>query len=130
SYLNKVKQATANNPEQQVLIRKLEGEIELFHQYMDDKIAIRQQNLPVPTDDIMEGKARVQTITETFSQILEVERNFLDERSGTAQTYATSSLILIIGAALTAVIVSLYFFSRILQDFSERSRLTKQLREK
>lgn len=130
SNLNRIKKATLDNPDQQAILVKLETEIDLFFEYIENKISIKQRNLPIPTDDIMEGKARVQAIGESFNRILTIENQLLKERSDTANTYANASLVLILGAALIAVIVSLYFFTRILQDFAERSRLTQKLREK
>ncbi len=130
SNLNRIKKATLDNPDQQAILVKLETEIDLFFEYIENKISIKQRNLPIPTDDIMEGKARVQAIHESFNRILTIENQLLKERSDTANTYANASLVLILGAALIAVIVSLYFFTRILQDFAERSRLTQKLRDK
>ncbi len=128
--LNKVRQATLDNPDQQIILGKLATEIDLFFAYIENKISIKQRNLPVPTDDIMEGKARVQAIGESFNRILAIEDQLLKDRSAAANTYANASLLLILGAALIAVFVSLYFFTRILQDYAERSRLTQKLRDK
>lgn len=128
--LKKVKQLTSDNLEQQKIVEKLIADAEVFYNYLDAKIAQKQQGLTVEADDLIEGKARMEVILEATKAMLATEDKLLVERNNSAQTYASTSVILIVAAALLALLISFYFFTRILQDFSERTKLTQQLRDK
>lgn len=130
STLKKVKSLTSDNMDQQRIIAQLERDIPLFFDYLDLKISQKEQGLPIPADDLLEGRARMSVIEESVAKLLASENELLANRNESAQTYAGISLWLILAAAVLAVLISIYFFSRIMQDYAERAKLLTTLKHK
>lgn len=85
---------------------------------------------PIDFSDMKVGKVYMDSVRAQINRMLAEEGRLLQVRTRTQQQFALFTPILIIIAALLAVMVSLFFYRRILKDIKERVRLQKALEDK
>ena len=98
----------------------------ILQQLIDKKNSTRI----VTVDDLKEGKKHMDEARRIIKQMNEEETRLLSIRTTSMNRFAAFTPIIIVLAALVALIITLYFYSRILSDFRERSRLQKELQDK
>ncbi|WP_432670794.1 response regulator [Flavobacterium sp. SM2513] len=127
--IDKLEKLTTDNNRQQISIRALKTEQQRFYNYLKEKVYLKRQGLAIGIDDLNQGKAMMDSLRSIYNQMESEELALLKIRTDKSENYGIYSSILILFAALIAIIVSILFFVRILNDFKKRSQLTKLLEE-
>ncbi len=76
------------------------------------------------------GKNVMDKMRDQIRMMEERERQLLEQRVGSMNKFATFTPILIVAAAIIALIITMAFYSRVSNDFEEKSRLQSELEEK
>ncbi|NBL65724.1 response regulator [Flavobacterium sp. NST-5] len=130
SYIQKLEELTGDNDIQQQQIEKLKTLKSNLFQYLNDRKNERQTGKIIFEDDVLRGREIMKSIRETLDLMESQERQLLNERMSNSKNYGMYSMILIIIAALISLLTTLFYFSRILKDYSERSKLYLELKNK
>ncbi len=130
AYFDKVGTLTKDNPVQQQNIKELMPEEQKFFDYMKEMIASREAGNPVDNEKLKWGEDQMEKIRSLLSKMEQSEQELLDERTSNTGKYANYSVTLIVIAAIVALLISISFFMRILNDYNERARLHKKLQDK
>ena len=120
---------TSDNNAQQIRIRLIKVEQQRFFNYLKEKIYLKRQGLQIGTDDLNQGKQIMDSLRSLNQELENEELALLKIRTEKSKNYGIYSSILILFAALIAIVVSILFFVRILNDFKKRSQLTLLLEE-
>lgn len=129
-YYNKLIKLTADNPEQQQNLKDMERVINDFFSYLQMRVQEKNEGLDTGVVTLNNGEKLRNDIVTILKRMENEERNLLNERSDDAQTYGNYSVILIIIAAILSMLISGLYFVRILNDYSERSKLYGELQQK
>lgn len=130
TYVENLEQLTSDNPDQQVTIKILKTSINSFYRYLELRIQGRKENRPVLVDDLERGKRLMNEMRTFFKRMEGRETQLLKMRTEKSGNYGTYTSALIIIAALVAIFISVFFFSRILKDYKVRLALQQELEEK
>jgi len=126
-YLEKLQILTEDNAAQQKSLEELKPLKKLFFDYLAIRIDEKRKGQTVGASELDEGRRYMDNIRTLFRRMENQEQALLKERVSSSEQYGNYSLILIIAAALIAIIISILFFVRILNDFTARVRLQKEL---
>jgi signal transduction histidine kinase/DNA-binding response OmpR family regulator/CHASE3 domain sensor protein len=127
AYFEKVEELTVDNPLQQNSLRELKPMRREFFNYLQRRIDAKKNGQEVSANDLYSGRNQMANIRKVMSIMEEREKTLLAERTTESGKYASYSLFLIIAAALIALLISLVFFARILNDYKERMKLHVEL---
>lgn len=128
--IDSISDMTADNPTQtknaaelrQVILTRLT----VLKQLIDKKKSAQI----VTVDDLREGKIYMDQARLVVSRMVAEENALLSARTASMNRFASFTPVIIVFAALIALIITLYFYSRIIRDFKERARLQKELEDK
>jgi signal transduction histidine kinase/DNA-binding response OmpR family regulator/CHASE3 domain sensor protein len=84
----------------------------------------------VTIDDLREGKNYMDQVRRIINTMVNEENELLATRTASMNRFASFTPVIIVFAAILALIITLYFYSRIVKDFKERSRLQRELQDK
>jgi len=124
-----LEELTSDNNKQQIHIRAIKTQHKKFYVYLKEKVYLKRQGLAVGSADLNQGKEMMDALRLLYAKMETEELNMLQTRTEKARDYGIYSSILILFAALIAIVLSLLFFIRILNDFKNRSQLTTLLEE-
>ncbi|OWR13009.1 response regulator [Chryseobacterium sp. VAUSW3] len=105
----------------------IESRLVILDQNLEHK---RKANLEVTAEQLLSGKKHMDAIRATVGAMQTEEERLLQERTDTMNTFAAYTPFLIIASALLAILITLVFFRKVLQDFNEKNKLTNELEEK
>ena len=125
--VNQLEELTSDNNKQQITIRALKAEQQRFYNYLKEKVYLKRQGLQIGTDDLDQGKEYMDSLRNLYGQMEDEELGLLKIRTDKSKDYGIYSSVLILFAALIAIVLSILFFVRILNDFKKRAELTKLL---
>ena len=126
-YLEKLATLTQDNDAQQKSLEELKPLKRLFFDYLSVRIEEKRKGQAVEADELEIGRRYMDNIRSIFRRMENQEQALLKERISSSEQFGNYSLILIIIAALLAIIISILFFARILNDFTARVKLQKEL---
>lgn len=126
-YLEKLKVLTQDNSIQQKSLEELKPLKKLFFDYLAVRIEEKRKGEIIEANTLDEGRRHMDNIRGVLSRMENKEQTLLKERISSSETYGNYSLILILSAAIIAILISILFFVRILNDFTARVRLQKEL---
>lgn len=127
TYISRVEELTIDNPIQQKNLKELKPLTKDFFKYLEQKIEEKKKGKLILSDDLDTGKKLMDNIRRVFKRMETQEQLLLQKRTASSEKYATYSSILIIIAAIIAILISIVFFVRILNDYNERAKLVRQL---
>lgn len=129
-YLERLDKLTTDNPRQQLRLRTIKPmQIEYFR-YLQRHISNKANGRALLNDDFTTSQSPLMLkIRGTLEQMETEEKNLLIKRSDDAERYANYSVWLITLAALIAIAISLWFFTRIMSDFRKRALLYLELQK-
>lgn len=126
-YIEKLQTLTQDNTAQQKSLEELKPLKKLFFDYLSVRIEEKRKGQAVEADELEIGRRYMDNIRSIFRRMENQEQALLKERVSSSEQYGNYSLILIIAAALIAIVISILFFVRILNDFTARVKLQKEL---
>jgi hypothetical protein len=129
-YFDRVELLTSDNPEQQQYLKELKPLRDEFFTYLSIKVEEKSKGKSITDTDLDEGRRIMAKIRNLLKRIETNEQNLLANRNDTSQRFGTYSTILIIAAAIIAVLISIFFFSKIIRDYNERLKLQAELQRK
>ena len=129
AYLEKVEELTIDNALQQNSLRELKPMRREFFEYLQRRIDAKKNGQEVLANDLYSGRNLMGNIRKVMNIMEEREKALLAERTSDSARYASYSIILIVVAALIALLISLIFFMRILNDYKARLKLHLELQK-
>jgi signal transduction histidine kinase/DNA-binding response OmpR family regulator/CHASE3 domain sensor protein len=128
--LERVKQATSDNPQQQQDMIALNDVIRNRLGILEDLIRKRKAGQVISTQELEKGKTFMDQARLIVNKMEDREQALLSERTARMKTFTSSTPILIITAALLSVIITIVFFLRVTADFENKTRLQQELETK
>jgi len=129
TYFEKVQTLTVDNVAQQNSLKELVPLKRQFFEYLKLRIGQKKDGLPSLSDDLNEGQKIMTSIRTVLKRMENQEQALLKQRTSTSEKYGSYSVVLIVSAALIALLISIVFFVRILNDYRERAKLHQQLKD-
>lgn len=129
NYFEKVQTLTIDNVAQQNSLKQLAPLKDAFFKYLELRIKQRKDGLPSLPDDLNEGQKIMENIRTVLKRMENQEQILLKQRTSSSEKYGSYSVILIVAAAIIALLISIVFFIRILNDYRERAKLHQQLKD-
>lgn len=129
TYLDKVEELTLDNPDQQASVKELKLLKADFFKYLQRRVDEKLKGDAITADELDEGRIIMESMRKILKRMENREQELLAERTADSKKYGMYSSILIISAALVALLMSIVFFIRIINDYNERVKLQKQLEE-
>jgi signal transduction histidine kinase/DNA-binding response OmpR family regulator/CHASE3 domain sensor protein len=126
-YFDNLETLTIDNPAQQKSLKKLKELRKGFFKYLIARIDAKKQGYTIEAAQIDTGRILMQDIRETLDRMETREQALLKTRNEDARSNGVYSTVLIVVAALIALIISVVFFMRIINDFRTRARLQQEL---
>ncbi|HLA56566.1 MAG TPA: response regulator [Flavobacterium sp.] len=130
AHFNRIAELTIDNPAQQRDLKAMVAKRTAFFDYLDQRVADKKNGLPVLASDLEKGKTILDDMQQGFKTVEKREQLLLKSRTSESEKYGSYSAILIIVAACIALLVSIVFFMRILNDYKERTKLQLELEQK
>lgn len=121
---------TSDNPLQQQSLQELKPLRSEFFDYLQSLIKEKTRGETTLSSDLDQGKKLMDRMRVILKRMESQELELLKQRNATAETYGSTSTILIVVAAILALLISVSFFMRIFKDYNERAKLHKELRNK
>ena len=128
-HFNKIKELTLDNPVQQNNLRELVPLRLKFFLYLRARVEEKKRGEFI-SSELGAGRELMTEMRKIIRRMESEEARLLDMRTKESTVYSNYSVMLIIGAALVSIALSILFFARILNDYTERSRLNAELKAK
>ncbi|MFP9099747.1 response regulator [Flavobacterium sp. RHBU_24] len=130
SFFNEVENLTLDNTVQQRNLAKLSTLRAAFFTYLRDRIEQKKRGREIFADDLNRGSELMADMRNILLRTETEETALLKQRTETSSTYGSYSMILIVGAALISLLISGFYFTRIMNDYRQRALLLEELRKK
>lgn len=127
TYLEKLELLTNDNSIQLKTLEEIKPLKKGFFDYLAIRIDEKRKGLTVEATELDEGRRQMDNIRSLFKRMENQEQSLLKDRISISEKYGSYSLILILVASIIAVIISILFFIRILNDFTTRIKLQRDL---
>ena len=121
---------TADNQSQQQNISRLEYLIKQRFSILDIGIRARKQGGLVNNSVLLRGKEFMDETNALIGQMEQQEKNLLAQRSEQFRLLIIYTPIIIIIAAILAILITVFFYGRIISDYRKRSQLQEELERK
>lgn len=125
-----VKILTSDNPAQQKNSDHLKELIKRRIYLMQRLIDMRRANEAINISFLEEGKNMMDELRLHSSAMKTTEKNLLAERTAAMNRFASYTPILIIIAALLSLLITIFFYLKVSNDFAEKTKLQKDLEAK
>jgi signal transduction histidine kinase/DNA-binding response OmpR family regulator/CHASE3 domain sensor protein len=124
--LDTVALLTKDNPVQQQNIVKLRSTLNDRFDILDKSIKSKLVNI----QDLVLGKAVMDSARSLVNEMQEVEKTLLATRTKNLDTFSSFTPALIIVAALIALFITIYFYKKVSENFKDKIKLADELRQK
>lgn len=111
-------------------LEKLRSSVATRLQILDRNLNARRGGEDISTEKLLFGKKYMDEIRTTVTVMQAEEQSMLKARTETMEEFASYTPLLIILSAILAIVITLIFFRKVNEDFSEKSKLTNELEEK
>ncbi|MET0634890.1 MAG: response regulator [Chitinophagaceae bacterium] len=126
----KVKDLTIDNLAQQNNLDSLEVVINKRYNILTQSISDARRNVETSVFVLRDGQKYMDEARILVKKIQNVEGELLKQRTVEQEKYSVYTPILIAFASLVSIVLTIYFFRRILNDFREKSSLSESLSRK
>jgi signal transduction histidine kinase/DNA-binding response OmpR family regulator/CHASE3 domain sensor protein len=130
AYFDEVERLTTDNPNQLKILHELPPLRTKFFNYLEDRIQERKQGKLSLAEDINRGRQLMNNIRTIIKRLEKNEQGLLKERIESSASYGNYSIILIIAAAVISLLITGFYFTKIIRDYTERAKLHQQLEMK
>jgi len=128
--LEKLKNATADNPAQQ-------KNCAILNNLIIDRFGTLQRGIDEKKSDkaidvfmLRKGKETMDQARVIVKKMQDIERDLLAQRTAKMNRFANYTPILIVFAALLSFIITIYFYRRVMTDYKEKTALADSLNKK
>ncbi|KOS05871.1 histidine kinase [Flavobacterium akiainvivens] len=127
AYFDEVEQLTIDNKSQQRILNELAPLRIQFFDYLQKRIDERKQGKLALAEDINRGRVLMSNMRNIIKRLEKTEQALLKERMESSSSYGSYSTVLIIAAAVISLLITGFYFTKIIRDYSERAELHNQL---
>ncbi|RYZ83450.1 MAG: histidine kinase, partial [Moraxellaceae bacterium] len=120
----------SNDPLQQERLKVLEQTLLRRLNYLGLLINTKQRGEPVTDSLMLVGKSMMDNARILVANMEEREQQLLDEHTNTMNKFASATPVLILGASLLGILITLVSFYKVNSDFDKRAALQQELLEK
>ncbi len=128
--LNKVKELTRDNPQQQNNCDTLDKLIRSRFAILDQSIEDIKGNLPLNIFRLRDGQAFMSQVRLMVKKIQRIEENLLYVRTEQQNKFVRFAPIAIVLSTLIAIIVTIIFFRKVADDSKDKAEMAETLLEK
>ncbi|MEP6749430.1 MAG: CHASE3 domain-containing protein, partial [Bacteroidota bacterium] len=125
-----IRQLTADNPDQQQPLQKLEERINRRFWNWQDMIGKKRMTDIVTLSDMQQGKNSMDSIRVVVADMIAREQTILQTRTASRNSFASITPPLIIAGALLAILITVIFYVNMNRDIADRARLQEELIDK
>jgi CHASE3 domain sensor protein/signal transduction histidine kinase len=125
-----VKTLTTDNPEQQENLVNLKSLVLQRFSFLKVSIDSVQANKTIDPTNLKKGQELMQQCRVLADKMENTERDLLATRTEKAERFSRATPLLIIVAAVMAILITLYFYKRVADNFQQINRLNADLSEK
>ena len=129
-YIDLVREMTVDNPLQQKDVGELRTIVSQRLTLLQDVIEQKKENNLVNLNDVRKGRDDMDEVRDIVGRMEEEERRLLAQRVAQTREFATYTPILIIAAAVLSLVITLFFYWRVHNDYLERASLYSELQQK
>ncbi len=126
----RLRQLTADNPFQQQNADRLDAIIRKRITYMQRLVDMKQAGQQIEINFLKEGKASMDELRVVANVIKGHEVDLLNERTANMNRFASYTPILILIAAVLSLIITIFFYIKVSNDFAEKTKLQLELEAK
>lgn len=130
STFDEIDKMMTDNPEQKSRLAKLKALIDQRFRFLKLSIDSVQANKAPDINNLKLGQGLMQQSRTQIDEMKSVEEELLALRTKKADSFTRFAPIMIIVAAALAILITLYYFRRITNNFGEINKLNAELREK
>ena len=125
-----IKQLTADNPDQQKYASRLDYLVTQRFSILEIGIRARKDGSLVNNKVLLRGKEYMDETSNVIKQMELIEKNLYTQRSARYRLLILYTPIIIVIAAFLAILITIFFYGRIISDFKKRTRLQEELERK
>lgn len=122
-----LKELTSDNAQQQARLNKLNTVINDRLKIIDETISIKQHGGNVPATDLLDGKVYMDSARQLIKEMQVEEKKILENRTADLNKLAGYTPFLIILAAILSLLITIFFYRKVVADFDERVALHQKL---
>ena len=128
--IDRVQSMTVDNPVQQANIAELRPLLAERLAIVDTILDQKRSNNIFSLEDLRRGKGYMDEARLVIGRMQEEEHRLLVMRLARVQKFSTYTPVLIVVAAFLSILITLFFYRKVYQDFQERTGLYSALQEK
>ncbi|WP_316819573.1 response regulator [Pedobacter gandavensis] len=121
---------TRDNVLQQRQVAKLDEIITGRLKVLEQTITIKRRGGNVSVSELLNGKTYMDSARAVISSMEKEEKRLLEERTADMNKLSRFTPMLIVIAALLAIMITIFFYRKVIFDFNERLKLEEELKEK
>ncbi|SFH79623.1 response regulator [Halpernia frigidisoli] len=111
-------------------LEKLQITITKRMEILDQNLDSKFKNNQVTTEELLSGKKYMDETRSIVAKMQNEEQVLLRTRTESMDKFASYTPYLIILSSFLAIVITLFFFQKVAQDFNEKNKLTSELEEK
>lgn len=124
---NSIKKLTADNAYHQRKIDELKDILDTRLNIIEKTIDVRASGAQVTETYLLDGKVYMDKVRQIIQDMENEEKRLLSIRTQSLNTFINYTPILIVGAAILALLITLFFYRKVSQDYDERVKLQDEL---
>ncbi|MGI9652906.1 response regulator [Chryseobacterium sp. RLHN22] len=128
--IGQAKNLDVSDPDQQKLLNALEENVEKSIANLRFYVDNRRKGIVMSQQQILESKAYMDKCREVVNKFVKNEENQLEIKSKDLNKSSNTTVIFIVFSALSAIIVTAFFYLKLRNDLVRREKLEKALRAK
>lgn len=128
--IDQAKNLDVSDPDQQKLLNALEENVEKSIANLRFYVDNRRKGIVMSQQQILESKAYMDKCREVVNKFVKNEENQLEIKSKDLNKSSNTTVIFIVFSALSAIIVTAFFYLKLRNDLVRREKLEKALRTK
>ncbi len=128
--ITRIRELTSDNPFQQKNSEQLKALISKRIAFMQRLVDLKKASKPLSVDFLQEGKNAMDELRILANAMKEHERGLLAERTTSMNRFASYTPILIMIAAALSLIITIFFYIKVSNDFAEKAQLQRDLEAK
>lgn len=128
--IDKVSKQISTTQTQKDNFQNLKKNIDMRLQILDNNLKTKTKENNIDPEQLELGKKYMDNVRATILKMQQEEQIVLASRTETMKKFASYTPILIVLSALLAISITLFFFRKVSNDFSEKTRLTEELEQK
>ncbi|MES3018704.1 MAG: response regulator [Bacteroidota bacterium] len=128
--ISRLRERTSDNAFQQRNADQLTALISKRITFMERLIEMKKAAAPLSIDFLQEGKNAMDELRILVTSMKEHERGLLADRTANMNRFASYTPILIMIAAALSLIITIFFYIKVSNDFAEKTKLQQDLEAK